>query len=247
MKREDFEELVRLLRAWLSVAKDEEDRLRNPNDANDSGESLRVSWLNTRDGLHKWAKSNSPADVQAASDQAILGIGRLLRDDLGETTSLIPAYDGNGFSTAIEAFDFAARLAITRPDEVEIEFTYEGGSSIPGVGSIHEIDERLPWFVKRLSEEISHLEGGDIDASDAKSETKKKPRGKGPDSHTLEEQQAQLIKFLDAERIDLFSRGVNGRNVEAWAKRKLGNKSILKRGTVDKILGKLKDKARKLK
>ncbi|MBA2116835.1 hypothetical protein [Bremerella alba] len=158
MKREDFEELVRLLRAWLEIAKDEEDGLRNPESFEASGKTPQERWLEVREQLRRWVTAHPPERIQAISDRVVMRLGRHLKDDFGSVTSLIPAYDGNSFATAIDALQFTAELICTNAKELEVGFTDVDGACIPGLGSLHGIEERLPWFAKRLGEEVALLD-----------------------------------------------------------------------------------------
>lgn len=201
MKREDFEELVRLLRAWLEIAKDEEDRLRNPESFEASGKTPQERWLEVREQLRRWSNAHSQEAFQAASDSVLLRTGRHLADDLGSITSLIPAYDGNRFSTAIEAITFAAGLLLSSCNELQVGFTYEDGVCVPGLGSLHGIKERFPWFIKRLGDELESLSETEQAASDL--ELAKRPRGRGKGSILRDTQEKDFAFLLGERKINL--------------------------------------------
>lgn len=201
MKREDFEELVRLLRAWLEIAKDEEDGLRNPESLEASGETPQERWLEVREQLRRWSNAHSQEAIQAASDSVLLRTGRHLADEFGGITSLVPAYDGSRFSTAIEAITFAAGLLLSSSNELQVGFTYEDGFCIPGLGSLHGIEARFPWFIKRLGEELeSFIE---TDQPEGDDEPIKKPRGRGKNSIPKDAQEKDFEFLLAKRKINL--------------------------------------------
>lgn len=142
MKREDFEELVRLLRDWLKVA-----------------ESRNQEATLAHSKLVDWAKHHSRDDVQNVSDAIALRSGfDIEQQGHSRWVMEIGRPDGKTFFSAIDAIDYLLRQisetgfesaidAITKP-------LYPWKPRIP----FSEIDRSLVALRARLGEELKHLE-----------------------------------------------------------------------------------------
>lgn len=148
MKREDFEELVRLLRAWLQAAKG----------GDPSGENAHSS-------LGEWAERHSQADVQTASDRCAMGLGWRI-DTNGSPVDSFAFPGGHSFPTAIASLDDWVRQVVKVDFHSAVTATagYVPPQLYPNVsqGRLKTktilASRRIDDLISLLGEELKHLE-----------------------------------------------------------------------------------------
>lgn len=142
MKREDFEELVRLLRDWLKVA-----------------ESRNQEATLAHSKLVDWAKHHSRDDIQNVSDAIALRSGfDIEQQGHSRWVMEIGRPDGKTFFSAIDAIDYLLRQISETGFESAIDVITK--PLYPWKPRIHlsEIDRSLVALRARLGEELKHLE-----------------------------------------------------------------------------------------
>ena len=161
MKREDFEELVRLLQDWLEAV----------GTPGEMGQAEHAK-------LKAWTCNHDAKAVRAISNRVAMHVGWLGNDDRLPIRSLIPNYDSERFPTLIASFDSLVRsIAAHEPDSLvsaipafdnqnreigeEVILTAWGQFVTPS-----EVQYQIDMFLPGLGDELKHIEGGDIDVSD---------------------------------------------------------------------------------
>ncbi|PQO46715.1 ROK family protein [Blastopirellula marina] len=227
MKRDDFEELVRLLRAWL--------------------QSEGTDAKRTHSRLRDWADRHSRESVQGVSDSLALASGLdIERQGYSRWVMEIGNRDGKTFFSAIDAIDHLLRRIVEAGADTAADAITTGKHPWSARIPLVDIDRSLVALRSRLGEELKHL---DRELRDEHSRLVKvskpaKPRGKGRDSIDSGAQSKRVHELLRSKEFNLTIES-SAKDFVDSAKVKWPDKVMIRIGTVKTILNTLREQTKR--